>query len=83
MSKVVMYKRVTEIGDFILRIPLSGGKAGRGFAKTSNVQVIDSKNSIIKRRFKFIANNFASERDAVKSAIHYAQDLLIQSIIKQ
>lgn len=75
--KVKMYETVGRTGDYHLRVPLSGGKAGKGHAKTSNVQVFDSMERMIVKRFSFKVNDFVSKKKAVDEASFFVAKRLL------
>lgn len=60
--------------DWKLRKPLSGGKAGRGHARTSNVQAVNFKQHKLKN-FRFFVGNHDSYTTAVRKAIIYLESL--------
>ena len=69
-----MYDIIERIGGYTVRIPLSGGKAGRGHAKTSNVQVVGWSPPYMKL-FLFKTNNNESKADAIKKAIEHCKQI--------
>jgi hypothetical protein len=66
---VKMYTHLQTVDGFIMRIPLSGGKAGRGLAKTSNVQVY--KPGVCLKNFRFKIGDAISRQSAIDKAKDY------------
>lgn len=63
--------KIRQIGNCELRLPSSGGKAGKHRNRTSNVQV--RQDGCLVRQFRFEVDDVASYRAALKRAVDYAQ----------
>jgi len=70
-----MYENIATVNGLLLRMPLSGGKAGKGHAKTSNVQIMAcSKNGSIRiKQFQFKTKVWGSKEIAIQKARVFAQ----------
>lgn len=68
---VKMYVQIECIGPYKLRCPLSGGKAGKGRAKTSNVQVFNTNSGMIEKQCLFTVGDPLSKAAAIEKAKAY------------
>ena len=64
-----------------VRIPTSGGKAGKGNAKTSTVQVVDG--NFLVKQFRFVVADPESKQRAMQKAWQYIHTAVVQAERKQ
>lgn len=69
--------KIGEYRGYEFHLPTSGGKAGKGHAKTSNIQV--RKDSCILRQFRFRVDDPADRKRAADAAKKYVLELMITS----
>lgn len=60
------------LNGYIIRLPTSGGKAGKGRNRTSTVQV--RKDGFLKAQFRFLVNDATSYRAAMQKAEDFAKN---------
>lgn len=60
------------LNGYIIRLPTSGGKAGKGRNRTSTVQV--RKYGFLKAQFRFLVDDVASYRAAMRKAEDFAKN---------
>jgi hypothetical protein len=58
--------RIAEINGFEIHVPTSGGKAGKGNAKTSTIQI--RKDNVIVKQFRFVVADIGSKNRAIGAA---------------
>jgi hypothetical protein len=61
-----MAVKIGEHESFEIFVPTSGGKAGKGLANTSNVQV--RRNGVIVKQFRFKCDDEESRKAALRKA---------------
>jgi hypothetical protein len=64
-----MAVKMSGTNGFELFMPTSGGKAGKGRAKTSSLQV--RRGGVIVKQFRFTCDDEASRRAAVAKAVAF------------
>lgn len=80
---VKMYDNIEDIEHYRLRIPLSGGKAGKGHAKTSNVQVLNTKKGTLEKLFSFKTGDYLLKLKALNKAREYCLTTLGNKVVSQ
>ena len=61
--------RIATINGFEIHLPTSGGKAGKGHAKTSTIQI--RKDNVIVKQFRFVIADLDSKNKAIGAAKKY------------
>lgn len=64
--------KIGELHGFEFRVPTSGGKAGKGFNKTSSLQVL--RGNLMVRQFRFVVGDAASRKAAIEKARQFVSE---------
>jgi hypothetical protein len=62
--------KLAELYGYELHLPMSGGKAGKGYQKTSSIQV--RRNNVIVKQFRFKVDGLSTQ-----AAFKKAKDFII------